>query len=336
MKNKILIITAIVVISGCVPVKQFNNVKKRNSELETQVQDLSKENIKQTTQNTELKSMVQRLTRMLQDSRRDSTERADELIAVNEQLDGVRKKYEEVLQSYQNNSGDEETQKLLAHLKTLQEQLVRREDALRGAEKNLTFKSDSLREAIISLQDTQKELELRNKRLVELERNLAQKDSAMNELKNIVADALRGFESDQLNVHMKNGKVYVSLEEKLLFSSGSYDVNPDGVSALNKLATVLAKNKEINITVEGHTDDVPFKSGQLLDNWDLSAKRATSVTRILLANKSIAPQRITAAERGEYLPVINTKTPEARKKNRRTEIILTPKLDKILELLDSN
>lgn len=144
MKNKILIITAIVVISGCVPVKQFNNVKKRNSELETQVQDLSKENIKQTTQNTELKSMVQRLTRMLQDSRRDSTERADELIAVNEQLDGVRKKYEEVLQSYQNNSGDEETQKLLAHLKTLQEQLVRREDALRGAEKNLTFKSDSL------------------------------------------------------------------------------------------------------------------------------------------------------------------------------------------------
>lgn len=158
----------------------------------------------------------------------------------------------------------------------------------------------------------------------------------MNELKNIVADALRGFESDQLNVHMKNGKVYVSLEEKLLFSSGSYDVNPDGVSALNKLATVLAKNKEINITVEGHTDDVPFKSGQLLDNWDLSAKRATSVTRILLANKSIAPQRITAAERGEYLPVINTKTPEARKKNRRTEIILTPKLDKILELLDSN
>ena len=336
MKNKILFILALAVTVSCVPVRQFNTVKKKNNELETQARDLTRENIKQTTQNTELKSMVQRLTRMLQDLRQDSVQRADDLMATSAKLENVTKKYQEVLLQYQNSSGDEETRNLLLHLQTLQAQLQKREDALRNSERSLLAKGDSLKNANASLISTQQELEQRNKRLIELERTLAQKDSAMSDLKNLVTDALTGFGNDQLKVHIKNGKVYVSMEEKLLFSSGSYDVSPQGVVALNKIATVLGKNKDINITVEGHTDDVPYQSGKLLDNWDLSAKRATSVTRILLANKLIDANRITASGRSEYLPLIPSKTPEARQKNRRTEIILTPKLDKILEILDNN
>lgn len=336
MRNNILLLLLVIALVGCVPVRQFNTLKTKNNELESQSRDLAKENMKQTIQNTELKSMVQRLTRMLEDSRQDSVARVEDLSEANRKLENITKKYNEIVAQYQNTTGDDETRNLLSHLQTLQEQLQKREDALRFSERNLMAKSDSLKNAIDALQLTQKELELRNKRLIELEHTLAQKDSAMGELKNLVADALTGFGNDQLKVHIKNGKVYVSMEEKLLFSSGSYDVSPQGIAALNKISTVLGKNKEINITVEGHTDDVPYQSGKLLDNWDLSAKRATSVTRILLTNKAIEPKRITASERSEFLPLISGKTPEARQKNRRTEIILTPKLDKILEILDNN
>lgn len=337
MKKFLSIVLIALVAFSCVPVRQFNTLKTKNSELETQSSDLTKENIKQTTQNTELKSMVQRLTRMLQEMRQDSIAQVEELVESQKRVNDLSKQYEELLTQYQNSSGDAETSKLLSHLQLVQDQLQKREDALRYSERNLGAKSDSLKFAISELEATQKELELRNKRLIELERILASKDSAMNELKNLVSNALTGFGTDELKVHTKNGKVYVSLEEKLLFGSGSYDVGVQGVAALNRLSAVLAKNRDINILVEGHTDDVPYQgTGKLIDNWDLSAKRATSVSRILLSNKAIDPKRITAAGRGEFLPLLNAKTPEARQKNRRTEIILTPKLDKILDILDSN
>ncbi|MBP8849594.1 MAG: OmpA family protein [Breznakibacter sp.] len=337
MKKLLSIVLIALVAFSCVPVRQFNSLKKKNNELETLTSDLTKENIKQTTQNTELKSMVQRLTRMLQEMRQDSIAQGAELAETQKRVEDLSKQYEDLLVQYQNGSGDAETSKLLSHLQLVQDQLQKREDALRYSERNLGAKSDSLRNAIAELEATQKELELRNKRLVELERILASKDSAMNELKNLVSNALTGFGTDELKVHTKNGKVYVSLEEKLLFGSGSYEVGAQGVTALNRLSAVLAKNKDINILVEGHTDDVPYQgTGKLIDNWDLSAKRATSVSRILLSNKAIDPRRITAAGRGEFLPLVNAKSPEARQKNRRTEIILTPKLDKILDILDNN
>jgi chemotaxis protein MotB len=129
--------------------------------------------------------------------------------------------------------------------------------------------------------------------------------------------------------------VYVSLEEKLLFKSGSTVVDPNGVRALEQLAVVLGNNPDIKIMIEGHTDDVPFRKGSSIkDNWDLSVLRATSIVRILMSNSNIKPTNITVAGRGEYLPVDPAKTPEARRKNRRTEIILSPDLSEIFKILD--
>ena len=131
--------------------------------------------------------------------------------------------------------------------------------------------------------------------------------------------------------------IYGLLNESLLFASGKTAVEPKGVEALKNVAKVLEQNADINVLVEGHTDDIPMKGvGDIKDNWDLSVMRATSVTKILLQNSTTDPKRITSAGRGEFFPIDNAKTPEARKKNRRTEIILTPKLDELFKVLENN
>ncbi len=181
----------------------------------------------------------------------------------------------------------------------------------------------------------QAELEARNARLMEMEEMLNEKDRVLDDLRTKVANALMGFEGQGLTVTRKDGKVYVSLDEKLLFKSGSTVVDPNGVKALQQLAVVLGNNPDINIMIEGHTDDVPFRKGSSVkDNWDLSVLRATSIVRILMENANIRPTNITVAGRGEYLPVDPAKTPEARRKNRRTEIILSPDFSEIFRILD--
>lgn len=150
-------------------------------------------------------------------------------------------------------------------------------------------------------------------------------------------NALTGFEGNGLSISTKNGKVYVSMDEKLLFKSGSYQVDQRGIQALNQLSSVLAQNKDINVMIEGHTDNVPYNgTGALKDNWDLSVKRATSIVRIIIQNKGVAPKRLTVAGRSKYIPVETNSTSLGRSKNRRTEIILTPKLDELFKILESN
>jgi chemotaxis protein MotB len=223
-----------------------------------------------------------------------------------------------------------ETKKLLQELQNKQLGIIEQEDQLRKLE-------DNLRADQYKLDKYKNELEETNARLVELEKILFKKDSVVNALKDKVSRALMGFADMGLAVELKNGKVYVSLDEELLFKSGSTVVDPKGVSALKKLAEVLEVNKDINITVEGHTDDVPYiSSSTIQDNWDLSVKRATAIVRILMTNSNIDGSRILAAGRSKYQPVINSKAPDARKKNRRTEIILTPKLDELFQILESN
>jgi len=180
-------------------------------------------------------------------------------------------------------------------------------------------------------------LKKREARVNELETILKSKDQATADLKKKLQDALMGFEGKGLTITQKNGKVYVSMDESLLFESGKTAVQPKGVDALKNVAKVLEQNADINVLVEGHTDDVPMKgTGDIKDNWDLSVMRATSVTKIILQNSKTDPKRITSAGRGEFFPIDPAKTPEARKKNRRTEIILTPKLDELLKVLESN
>jgi chemotaxis protein MotB len=160
----------------------------------------------------------------------------------------------------------------------------------------------------------------------------AQQD-VMNKLKNSIADALMNYKTDELSVYIKDGKVYVSLQEKLLFKSGSDMVNPKGKEALKTLANVLKGTKDITVMIEGHTDSIPIKTKQFGDNWELSAARATSVVRILTKDYGFDPNRITASGRGEFHPVKPNETAEGRAANRRTEVILSPDLNELYKIL---
>lgn len=190
------------------------------------------------------------------------------------------------------------------------------------------------RQLLQALEEKEQELKLREEKVNELKRLIAEKENAMNNLKNSLKQALVGFEGNGLTVEQKNGKVYVSMENKLLFRSGSYNVDSRGKMAIQELTKVLAQNDNIDVLIEGHTDDVPYRgSGQLKDNWDLSVKRATSIVKIMLENSSMSASRVTAAGRGKYLPVVANNSAENKAKNRRIEVILTPDLSNIEELL---
>lgn len=171
-------------------------------------------------------------------------------------------------------------------------------------------------------------------RLIELQRRIEQQRAASEALRKKIAEALVNFNADQLTVSLKNGKVYVSMSEQLLFASGSADVNKEGKEALASLAKALNENTDINVNVEGHTDSIPIVK-KFPDNWALSVARSTAITRILIKDYQVNPVRIISSGRSEFLPVASNSTPEGRSKNRRTEIILEPKLDKILELVDA-
>ncbi|MCC8020314.1 MAG: OmpA family protein [Rikenellaceae bacterium] len=185
------------------------------------------------------------------------------------------------------------------------------------------------------LEQSQSQLDERSRRVEELEQLLRAREEAIDEIRRKVAGALLGFEGNGLTITTRNGNVYVSMDDKLLFRSGSFEIESNGAQAVRDLAAVLAQNPDINIMVEGHTDDVPYRgSGNLQDNLDLSAKRATTVTRLLLSGGDIAPERIIAAGRGESFPVAEGTSAEARARNRRTEIILSPKLDELWQIMD--
>ncbi len=193
-----------------------------------------------------------------------------------------------------------------------------------------------------SLKEKQEELAMKEKMLMEREKSLremkqiiSRQDSITKRLNDILHNALLGFNSDELSVEIKNGKVYISMSDKLLFKSGSVTVEDKGVDALKVLADVLNKNNDIDVLIEGHTDSIPIKTALFKDNWDLSVIRATSIVRLLTEDYHVSSTRVTASGRGEFFPKAENNTPEGRAKNRRTEIILSPKLDEIMNLLNS-
>jgi len=178
------------------------------------------------------------------------------------------------------------------------------------------------------------DLQKREARLKEVEEILRKRDEATNALKEKLQAALLGFQEKGLTVDIRNGKVYVSLTDKLLFPSGSITIDEKGKAALKQLAMVLNKETDINISVEGHTDNKKVVSlGQIKDNWDLSVLRATSVTRYLTEVENVAPERLTATGKGQYQPIDTGTTADALTKNRRIEIVLSPKLDELYNLI---
>lgn len=194
----------------------------------------------------------------------------------------------------------------------------------------------ALKQKTAELNEKERLLQEREKALNELQQVIARQDSITKRLNDVLRNALLGFNSDELSVEIKNGKVYVSMSDKLLFKSGSAAVEAKGKEAIKVLAGVLDKNRDIDILIEGHTDNVPIKTAVYRDNWDLSVVRATSIVQILTNEYKIEPTRLTASGKGEYSPRAINETPEGRALNRRTEIILSPKLDEIMQLLKTN
>jgi chemotaxis protein MotB len=316
--NKIFLFSIIFLVTSCVSSKKFNQLTGDFLECENTIQSFKEQNQTLKVQNTELQSKVEKQIKDIEElsAKLDETTRNfKNSLETNQRMSRINTELEDQLNSLKTGSSEEIT-RLMDKLQQTQNDLQKREDILKSA---------------------QNELEQRTVKMKELEATLQQKDEAVKLLKQKVMDALLGFNNKGLTIQEKNGKVYVSLEEQLLFKTGQWEVDPKGQQALTTLAEVLAQNSDINVLVEGHTDNVPMRgSGMVKDNWDLSVMRATAVTRILLKNKAIEPKRITSAGRGEFFPIDETKTPEARQKNRRTEIILTPRLDEIFRILENN
>src|SRR5690606_14234607 len=251
------------------------------------------------------------------------------------ELKVLQKQYDEAVTSR------DQVKTELAALKTHHEQLKKSYEALEenssaaiadNVKKNrellaqLEAKEQALAAENERLETLKQELEARSRRVEELETVIASKDATMRALKDAISKALTDFEGKGLTVEQRDGKVYVSMENKLLFESGSWAVGMQGKTAVRQLGNVLAENPEIAILIEGHTDNVPYAgSGQLSGNWDLSTKRATAIVNILRENTAINPENLTAAGRGEHAPVASNATAEGRAKNRRIEVILTPK-----------
>lgn len=267
-----------------------------------------------------------------------------DLVRINKEIEGLIKdttrmgrrarllfdQYAELNKSYEfllenNNSllasNQKENQKLTQRLNTLQAELEAKEDSLNKEQKRMEFLAG--------------QLQSREARVGELESQIARNDSAVQMLKKRIADALLNFDGKGLTVTNKDGKVYVSLENSLLFSSGSWKIDIRGKEALDQLAVVLAENPDLNVVVEGHTDNDEFNGRTAVkDNWDLSVMRATSIVKILLANEKVNPKKVTAAGRSEFVPIATNDNPEGKATNRRTEIIITPNLSELVNFLE--
>jgi chemotaxis protein MotB len=335
MKKRLnLIITGILLTTlmiSCVSGKKFRELQTTNRLNMMERDDFKAENLKLTMQMRETELKIADLEQEMEKAKQELSSATTGLTRAKDELNVITGRYNDL-----QNAQDElirgnvaETRKLLANLQTAQDNLKQKEDVLRQLEQSLDLKKIALDEMTV-------ELEKKNATLAELEKVLDSQKRIVQDLRNKVSEALLGYENNGLTVSNRNGKVYVSLDEKLLFKSASWDIDANGRNALKKLASVLEKNPGIQITIEGHTDNVPYNpgSGQLKDNWDLSVKRATTVVRVLLEGSKINPSRLTASGRSQYIPVDGADTPEARQKNRRTEIILTPDLTELYKLID--
>ncbi len=330
MKKIVYIIIGAALLGSCVPTSEFTQLSQKSNSLQIERDDLMAENEYLTVENREMSARINDVEEQQKKFVEDSIRIYKKVVELQNKVAQLDRQYKDLESTHDAllRGNARETRRLLNELQTTQEDLTRKQQLLKELETSVAGQRQDVNRL-------QAELEARNARLMEMEDMLYQKDRVLDDLRQKVADALLGFEGQGLTVTRRNGKVYVSLDEKLLFRSGSTVVDPNGVRALKQLAVVLANNKEIDIMIEGHTDDVPFRKGSSIkDNWDLSVMRATSIVRILLDCSGIYPTRLTVAGRGEFLPVDPASTTEARRKNRRTEIILSPDLSEVFKILE--
>ena len=308
MKKIILLTLTAVSLVSCVSSKMFNEIEGNYAQLKVDHAVLEKENSELLIRYDSLRYHYGEL--MIQFEK------------IEMELDRSKKSYETLEDSYkaleQNSNA------------ALQESIEQN----RGLLDEIQLKESELSDERSDLDSLQNELASKIARVNELERVIANKEALLSKLKSSLSKALLSFDGKGLTVEQRNGKVYVSMENKLLFKSGSWAVGSEGKQAIKQLAMVLEQNRDISVLIEGHTDDDPYiGDSKLSGNWDLSVKRATAIVRLLLQNKGVMPENITAAGKGEYSPVVPNSSADNRSKNRRIEVILAPKLDEIGKLL---
>ncbi len=318
IKRSLLALLIIGTMSSCVSKKIYNDLenkytdlKKENRSLADENEDLHKANTEFNEENKTLKDELEKLKAEKDKLTADCTATSNNLKTLQDSYAALEKNSNEALQTNMTKNRE-----LLAELEGKQKALAAEQDRL-----------NKLRDELASS----------SKRLSELEGMIAAKDASMKKLKETLSKALNAFEGKGLTVEQKNGKVYVSMENKLLFQTGSWAVGSEGRNAVVEVGKVLAQNPDITVLIEGHTDNDKILGnigGGIENNWDLSTKRATAIVNILGENAGIQKKNLTAAGRGEFSPIMSNDTPEGKAKNRRIEIILTPKLDEISKMLN--
>lgn len=321
MKKYLFLAALALSASACVTQAKYNEAKESEARYYDEARLCNESLLAEKNKNKELTNMLEQLKTKATQQTDQVNQLSKELKRVQDDCTAMQEQNKELFDKLKATKSKEEIQAMLSEIQALQSELMAREDALFKAER--------------TLQDKQNQLELQNAKITELTALIEQQNAKMQDIKNKIQNALVGYEGNGLQIESRNGRIYVSLDEKLLFQSGKWSVDTRGKQAIRQLSGVLAGQKDIDILVEGHTDNVPYSgNGNITDNWDLSVKRATAIVRILLENKDLEASRVTAAGRGEFNPVDTANTKEARQKNRRIEIILTPKLTELLQLFE--
>lgn len=328
MKKLLFGCIAAALMVACVPAKKYEDLKTRFNQTDLEKQNLELEVQNLSAENKELKGRVNALVEALDKMELDTIQKGRTLRRLEIQYNKINNLNTELLDKYAKLQQGSEIQfsRVLRELDGLKEELQKREDELNLLETELAAK----RKDMLRMSD---ELDAREKKMRDLERLLSEEESAVKSLQNQISDALLIYKDKGLSVERRNGKIYVSLEAKLLFKSGSTTIDTAGVRALKDVAKALEKAEDVEILVEGHTDGDDFVSANSpKNNWELSVLRATSVVQILLANSSINPANLIPAGRSKFVPVDSMD----KARNRRIEIILSPKLDKLYNIIESS
>lgn len=317
MKSIYLILPMFLLLSSCVSKKKFDDINSRLLDMENAKADLEELVDKKNHALDSLTDIIQVQEQKLDSLADQNTTLQDDLVSKQKAFENLKSSYDalEKQSSASLAANSKQNRELLAELEEKREMLNEKQSRLSGL---------------------QKDLNKREERIRRLEERIAQKEQQMDQLKQNLQKALVDFEGKGLEVEQRNGNVYVSMENKLLFGSGSWNVGSQGKKAIQELSKVLANNPDINVLIEGHTDNVPYKGNEMIeDNWDLSTKRATEVLKLILSSSSIDAQGLTAAGRGEHMPVASNDTKAGRAKNRRIEVVLSPKLSNLNEMINN-
>ncbi|MFN3951965.1 MAG: OmpA family protein [Thermaurantimonas sp.] len=312
-----------VMMSSCVSSKVHRKLMDSYKQLDSAHMSTLQEINKLRAENRALQGDLSSLTAYIERLRSDSLDLYHNVMAKARQIDELNRSYEFLLENNKllMNQSSLENRRLMQRLEKMQEELQQREDSLQAERVRLERLSLRLSE--------------REKRVSELQLTVERKDSVLRFFSDRVQRALMPFQGKGLSVQMRDGKVYVTLENALLFESGSWTLNQRAMPALQNLAKVLEENPDLSVLVEGHTDSDPFRGQTAVrDNWDLSVMRATAVIKALLSQGKIQPSRISAGGRGEFQPIASNDTPEGKALNRRTEIIITPDYSKLVDLIN--